>query len=139
MQGSMPPFAANVFNPPQQSGFGFNPMQSYGPPPGFAERMQAQQKFQQSSPYMDFMNKQKALQQEFEGSQAYKDFQSQMQRFDQQQQPQQQQYFAPMQMYGGMNPMYMRRGPDMMGPRNPMTSGMPGGLAGLFGAFRGIK
>ena len=99
-QNSMPPFAAQMFNP----------MQSYGPPPGYMQQMQAHQNFQQSSPYMDYMNKQRALQQEFESSQPYKDFQSQMQGYQQQ---------SPMQMYGP-------------------PSGF-GGLAGLFGGFRGMR
>ena len=73
-QGTMPPFAGQMFNP----------MQPYGPPPGFMQQMQAQQNFQQSTPYMDYMNKQRALQQEFEGSQPYKDFHSQMQGYQQQ-------------------------------------------------------
>ena len=68
------------------------------PPSWMQQAQEAQQKFQQSSPYTEYMNKQRALQEEFENSQGFKDFQTQMQGF----QKQQQEYRPPFSPYGGM-------------------------------------
>lgn len=79
-------------------GYGDTPFSRPPQPDWMRQAQEAQQNFQQSSPYTEYMNKQKALQEEFENSQGYKDFQTQMQGF----QKQQQEYRPPFGFYGGL-------------------------------------